>query len=261
MMDETGPSDESRPQPLAILISGGNIGIGRAAALRFAREGASIAIAARNAETAQETLGLIQAAGAQGHFVACDVRDDSQCDRAVTETVARFGRLDVLVNNAGSIIRKRTVAQLTTAQWHEMMDVNLHGAFYLSRAALPHLLTTRGNIVNVASYAGLVGFAGSAAYCAAKGALVQLTRAMALDHAAEGVRVNCVCPGSVRTPMIAAAWEQHGPGAAEAWAEKHPLGRIAEPEEVAEAIYWLASAAGSFVTGVALPVDGGITAG
>ncbi len=261
MMDETGPSDEGRPQPLVILISGGNIGIGRAAALRFAREGASIAIAARNAETAQETLGLIQAAGAQGHFVACDVRDDSHCDRAVTETVARFGRLDVLVNNAGSIIRKRTVAQLTTAQWHEMMDVNLHGAFYLSRAALPHLLTTRGNIVNVASYAGLVGFAGSAAYCAAKGALVQLTRAMALDHAAEGVRVNCVCPGSVRTPMIAAAWEQHGPGAAEAWAEKHPLGRIAEPEEVAEAIYWLASAAGSFVTGVALPVDGGITAG
>ena len=261
MMDETGSLDESRPQPLVILISGGNIGIGRAAALRFAREGASIAIAARNAETAQETLGLIEDAGAQGHFVSCDVRDDAQCDQAVTETVERFGRLDVLVNNAGSIIRKRTVAQLTTAQWHEMMDVNLNGAFYLSRAALPHLLTTRGNIVNVASYAGLVGFAGSAAYCAAKGALVQLTRAMALDHAAEGVRVNCVCPGSVRTPMIAAAWEQHGPGAAEAWAEKHPLGRIAEPEEVAEAIYWLASAAGSFVTGVALPVDGGITAG
>ena len=261
MMDETGPSDESRPQPLATLISGGNVGIGRATALRFARSGALVTIAARNAETAQETLGLIQAAGAQGHFVSCDVRDDAQCDQAVTETVERFGRLDVLVNNAGSILRKRTVAQLTTAQWHEMMDVNLNGAFYLSRAALPHLLTTRGNIVNVASYAGLVGFAGSAAYCAAKGALVQLTRAMALDHAAEGVRVNCVCPGSVRTPMIAAAWEQHGPGAAEAWAEKHPLGRIAEPEEVAEAIYWLASAAGSFVTGVALPVDGGITAG
>ncbi len=261
LRDSGQMTDEAIPQPQVILISGGNVGIGRSTALRFARAGASIAIAARNAGTAQETLRLLDAAGAEGHFVPCDVRDDAQCDRAVTETVERFGRLDVLVNNAGSIIRRLTVAQLTTAQWQEMMDVNLNGAFYLSRAALPHLLATRGNIVNVASYAGLVGFAGSAAYCAAKGALVQLTRAMALDHAAEGVRVNCVCPGSVRTPMIAAAWEQHGPGAAVAWAEKHPLGRIAEPEEVAEAIYWLASAAGSFVTGVALPVDGGITAG
>ena len=249
------------PQQLVILISGGNVGIGRATALRFARDGAQIVVAARNATTAQETLQQIHAAGAQGHFVACDVRDEEQCDQAVAETIARYRRLDVLVNNAGSIVRGLTVAQLTTAQWRETLDVNLNGAFYLSRAALTHLVATRGTIVNVASYAGLVGFAGSAAYCAAKGALVQLTRAMALDHAAEGIRVNCVCPGSVRTPMIAAAWEQHGPGAAEAWAEKHPLGRIAEPEEVAEAIYWLASAAGSFVTGVALPVDGGITAG
>ena len=117
MMDETGPSDESRPQPLVTLISGGNVGIGRATALRFARSGALVTIAARNAETAQETLGLIEDAGAQGHFVSCDVRDDAQCDQAVTETVERFGRLDVLINNAGSIIRKRTVAQLTTAQW------------------------------------------------------------------------------------------------------------------------------------------------
>lgn len=249
------------PQQQAILISGGNVGLGRATALRFAREGAQIVVAARNAATAQETLQLIRAAGAQGHFVACDVRDEEQCDQAVAQTLDRCGRLDVLVNNAGSILRGLTVAQLTTAQWREMLDVNLNGAFYLSRAALPHLAATRGNIVNVASYAGLVGFAGSAAYCAAKGALVQLTRAMALDHAAEGIRVNCVCPGSIRTPMIESAWEQHGPGAAAAWAQKHPLGRIAEPEEVAEAIYWLASAAGSFVTGVALPVDGGITAG
>lgn len=249
------------PQAPVVLISGGNAGIGRATALRFAREGARIVIAARNAETARETLDLVRAAGGECHFAVCDVRDVGQCGRAVAETVERHGRLDVLVNNAGSIIRKLTVAQLTTAQWQEMFDVNVHGVFYLSRAALPHLAQTRGNIVNVASYAGLVGYAGSAAYCAAKGAVVQLTRAMALDHAAEGVRVNCVCPGSVNTPMIAAAFAQHGPGAAELWADKHPLGRIAEPQEVAEAIYWLASAAAGFVTGVALPVDGGITAG
>ncbi len=254
-------TDDARQALPVVLISGGNVGIGRATALRFARAGAQLVIAARNAETAQETLGLIRAAGARGHFVPCDVRDETHCDRAVAESVSLHGRLDVLVNNAGSIIRQRTVAQLTTAQWQEMLDVNLNGAFYLSRAALPHLAETKGNIVNVASYAGLVGFAGSAAYCAAKGALVQLTRAMALDHAAEGIRVNCVCPGSVRTPMIDAAWRQHGPGAAELWAGKHPLGRVAEPEEVAEAIHWLATAAASFVTGVALPVDGGITAG
>lgn len=261
-MAETGRgTDAHGPEAPVILISGGNAGIGRATALRFARAGARIVIAARNAETAREALSMIRVAGGECHFVTCDVRDEGQCERAVAETVERHGRLDVLVNNAGSIIRKLTVAQLTTAQWQEMFDVNVHGVFYLSRAALPHLARTRGNIVNVASYAGLVGYAGSAAYCAAKGAVVQLTRAMALDHAAEGVRVNCVCPGSVNTPMIAAAFAQHGPGAAELWAGKHPLGRIAEPEEVAEAIYWLASAAAGFVTGVALPVDGGITAG
>lgn len=249
------------PQQPVVLISGGNAGIGRATALRFARAGARIVIAARNAETAQETLGLIEAAGGQGRFVACDVRDEAQCERAVADSVERHERLDVLVNNAGSIIRQLNVAQLTTAQWQEMLDVNLNGTFYLCRAALPHLARSRGNIVNVSSYAGLVGFPGSAAYCAAKGAVVQLTRAMALDHAPEGIRVNCVCPGSVNTPMIAAAWERHGPGAEQLWSEKHPLGRIAEAEEVAEAIYWLASDAASFVTGAALPVDGGITAG
>lgn len=250
----------SDKQPV-VLISGGNVGIGRATALRFARAGARIVIAARNAETARDTMSLIKAAGGQGRFVACDVRDEAQCERAVAETVERHGRLDVLVNNAGGIVRQRTVAQLSTAQWQEMLDVNLNGTFYLCRAALPHLARSRGNIVNVSSYAGLVGFPGSAAYCAAKGAVVQLTRAMALDHAPEGIRVNCVCPGSVNTPMIAAAWERHGPGAEQLWSEKHPLGRIAEAEEVAEAIYWLASEAASFVTGAALPVDGGITAG
>ncbi|MCE2490377.1 MAG: SDR family oxidoreductase [Anaerolineae bacterium] len=254
-------TDRAMPQQPVILISGGNIGIGRATALRFAGAGAQIVIAARNADTARETLDLVSQAGGQGQFVPCDVRDEAQCDQAVAASVGRYGRLDVLVNNAGIIVRNRTVAQTTTEQWQAMLDVNVSGAFYLSRAALPHLAVTRGNIVNVSSYAGLVGFPGSAAYCAAKGALVQLTRAMALDHATEGIRVNCVCPGSVRTPMIEKAWQQHGQGAAELWSEKHPLGRIAEAEEVAEAIYWLASDGASFVTGAALPVDGGITAG
>lgn len=131
----------------------------------------------------------------------------------------------------------------------------------MSKSALPHLIAAKGNIVNVSSYLGLVGFPGLAAYCAAKGALVQLTRAMALDHAAEGVRVNCVCPGSVRTPMIEAAWEQYGEGAEQIWNAKHPMGRIALADEIADAILYLASHEASFVTGAVLAVDGGITAG
>ena len=132
----------------------------------------------------------------------------------------------------------------------------------MSKFALPEMIRGgSGCIVNVASYFGLVGGKGVAAYCASKGALVQLTRAMALDHADEGVRVNCVCPGSVQTPMIDQAWAEYGDGAPELWAAKHPIGRIAQPDEVAQAILYLASSASSFVTGAALPIDGGITAG
>jgi len=136
------------------------------------------------------------------------------------------------------------------------------GAFLMSRAALPALRASRGAIVNVASYVGLVGFAGAAAYAASKAALVNLTRSMALDHAREGVRVNAVCPGSVDTEMIHAAWAAFPDpaAAASAWAAKHPIGRIATADEVAAAILFLASRDAGFITGVALPVDGGITA-
>jgi NAD(P)-dependent dehydrogenase (short-subunit alcohol dehydrogenase family) len=132
----------------------------------------------------------------------------------------------------------------------------------MSKYALPEMIrNSDGAIVNVASYFGLVGGMGVVAYCASKGALVQLTRAMALDHAGDGVRVNCVCPGSVETPMIEVAWEAHGEGAPEAWAAKHPLGRVAQSDEVEQAILYLASPESSFVTGTALVIDGGITAG
>ncbi len=244
-----------------VLISGGNSGIGRATALRFAQAGARVAIAARNADTAAGTLKAVDAAGSEGVFIECDVRDPVQCERAVASTVAQFGGLNVLVNNAGTIVREATVADLSVDAWHAQFDVNVNGAFYLSKYALPHLIASKGNIVNVASYAGLVGFPQAPGYCASKGALIQLTRAMALDHARDGVRVNCVCPGSVQTPMIEAAWQTFGEGAEARWADKHPLGRVAQPEEVAAAIYYLASAQASFITGVALPVDGGITAG
>lgn len=250
-----------RLQNKVVVISGGNTGIGRAISVRFAEEGAVVVIAARNADRAQETIEMVEQAGSKGYFVACDVTDIDQCKNLIQETVDRCGKLDVLVNNAGIIYRNRTVKETTPEEWQKTFDVNVNGAFYLSKFAIPHLEASKGNIVNVASYVGLVGFQGTAAYCASKGALVQLTRAMALDHAGDGVRVNCVCPGSVHTEMITSAWEAYGEGAEQVWASKHPLGRIAQPQEVADVILYLASAESSFLTGVALPVDGGITAG
>ena len=142
-------------------------------------------------------------------------------------------------------------------------DVNVKGTFLICKYAMPALRETKGCIVNVSSYVGLVGFAGASAYAASKAAILNLTRSMALDHAKEGIRVNAVCPGSVDTEMIHAAWQQFGDveQAQKLWSEKHPLGRIATPEEVGRAILFLASEEASFITGVALPVDGGITAG
>jgi NAD(P)-dependent dehydrogenase (short-subunit alcohol dehydrogenase family) len=252
---------EKRLQSKVAVISGGNIGIGRAIALRFVEEGATVVIAARNPDTANETLNSINEIGGKGHFISCDVTQIDQCENVIRETAATYGKLDILVNNAGVIFRNKTVIETTPEEWQKTFDVNVNGAFYLSKFALPHLKASQGNIVNVASYAGMVGFKGAPAYCASKGALIQLTRAMALDHAPEGVRVNCVCPGSVHTEMITSAWDTYGEGAESVWASKHPLGRIAQPVEVADAILYLASNEASFLTGVVLPVDGGVTAG
>ncbi len=242
------------------LISGGNSGIGRVSALRFVRMGWHVALAARDEVKAADTLDAVMAAGGEGIFTPCDVRDASQCEIAVAETLKCFGRIDCLVNNAGVVLRNRTVVETTLEEWHQVFAVNLHGAFYLCKYALPALIETRGSVVNVSSYVGLVALAGLPAYGAAKGALVQLTRALAIDHAGQGVRANCVCPGTVRTPMTDKAWADYGEGAEEIWSTKHPLGRIAEAEEVAATICWLASEDASFLTGVIVPVDGGITA-
>jgi len=250
-----------RLQDKVAIISGGNTGIGQAISLRFAQEGATVIIAARNADTAEETLKQVREIGADGQFISCDVTDINQCEAVIQETIAKYGKLDTLVNNAGIIYRNSTVVETSAEDWKHTFDVNVNGTFYLSKFAIPHLEQTKGTVVNMASYVGLIGFAGIPAYCASKGAIIQLTRAMALDHAPAGVRVNCVCPGSVHTEMITSAWEQYGNGAEEVWSSKHPLGRIAQPKEVADAALYLASDESSFLTGVALPVDGGITAG
>jgi len=243
------------------IITGGNSGIGRATALRFAKEGAVVIVAARDRARGEAVVSEIAESGGRGQFVPLDVRHPEECAALVEGVDAQFGRLDVLVNNAGIILRNRSVLQTSLEEWDETFDINVKGTFNLSKHALPHLIRAKGNIVNVSSYLGLVGLPGLAAYCASKGAIIQLTRAMALDHATDGVRVNCVCPGSVQTPMIEAAWEQYGAGAQQAWKAKHPVGRVAQADEIADAILYLASSEASFVTGIALPVDGGITAG
>jgi meso-butanediol dehydrogenase/(S,S)-butanediol dehydrogenase/diacetyl reductase len=168
----------------------------------------------------------------------------------------------VLVNCAGIIYRNRTVEQTSEAEWDATFNTNVKGIFLMCKAALPALRARKGCIVNLSSYVGLVGFAGASAYAASKAAILNLTRSMALDHAREGLRVNAVCPGSVETEMIHSAWEQFGDleSAQRLWAEKHPLGRIAQPVEIARVILFLASDEASFITGAALPVDGGLTA-
>ena len=225
----------------------------------FAQEGAQLVLMARDqargAEAAQQIPGAM--------FVAGDVCKASDCERAVAKACSRFGGLDILVNAAGVFIRNRTVEQTSEAEWDHTLDTNLKGTFLMCKYALPALRGRKGNIVNLASYVGLVGFANSAAYAASKAGIVNLTRSMALDHALEGIRVNCVCPGSVDTEMIHQAWEAYGDvaKARQVWAEKHPIGRIATPQEIAQTIAFLASEAASFITGAALSVDGGLTAG
>lgn len=242
------------------LITGGNRGIGLATARLIAQEGARVALVARNQADGQAAASTIPGA----IFIPCDVTRASDCEHAVEETVRTFGRLDILFNNAGIILRNRNVEATTEAEWDALMDTNIKGTFLMSRAALPHLRAAGGGvIVNTASYLGLVGMPGVAAYCASKGAVVNLTRAMALDHARENIRVNCICPGSVETDMIHAAWRNYGDlsEAARVWAAKHPMNRIASPDEVARVVLFLASDDSSFITGAAVPVDGGITAG
>lgn len=241
------------------LITGGNRGIGLATARLFAKEGAKVMLFARDQAKGEAEAGSIPDA----RFIQGDVTKAEDCQRAVDESIRMFGGLDVLVNCAGIIYRNRTVEQTTEDEWNATFDVNVKGTFLMCKHAMPELRKRKGCVVNLSSYVGMVGFRGASAYTASKAAIINLTRSMALDHAREGVRVNAVCPGSVDTEMIHAAWKKFGDveEARRLWSEKHPMGRIARPGEVARAILFLASDDASFITGTALAVDGGILAG
>lgn len=244
------------------LVTGGNSGIGRATALLFAREGADIVIAARNFDTARQTIAEIEAMGRNAQFVSCDVRRANDCQRAVDTALKRFDRLDILFNNAGIVISGRA-EDTDEIAWDRVMDTNVKGVFLMSRAAIPALRSRGGVIVNNASDWGIVGGREAVAYCASKGAVVLMTKAMALDHASEGIRINAICPGDTHVQR----WDERAAEAGRsvghdlaAFAREIPLGRVASAHEIAKAVLFLASDASSFMTGAALVVDGGYTA-
>jgi len=248
----------------AALVTGATSGIGAACARQLAARGARVLLTGRSRDRGAEVVESIRADGGDADFAAGDLRDASFCDRVVEDALARFGRIDVLVNNAGIYVAASAL-ETTDAQWEATLDTNLGAVFRLSRAALrPMLAQGRGVIVNVASDWGLVGGERAAAYCASKGGLVLLTRAMALDHARDGIRINAVCPTDTDTPMMLDDFRQRGVSDEQGSRESAagiPMGRMAEAREVAEAVCFLASDAASFLTGVALPIDGGSTAG
>jgi meso-butanediol dehydrogenase/(S,S)-butanediol dehydrogenase/diacetyl reductase len=237
------------------LVTGGGSGIGAATATRLADEGATVVITGRRLRNLEEVADLQPSGRIAPRQL--DVTDAAAVQSVVAGIVEEFGRLDVVVNNAG-IGPSGTIEQTTDADWHDMIATVLSGAFHTSKAALPHLKSTKGNIVNVSSVSGLGGDWGAASYNAAKGGLTNLTRALALDHAASGIRVNAVAPSLTRTDMTARV--DSDPVLFAGFMNRLPLGRAAEPAEVAAAIAFLASDDASFVNGVILPVDGGLGA-
>jgi len=241
------------------LITGAASGIGRATAQLFAREGASVVIADLNDSEGQVVRKQILSDGGQAIFERADVARGNDCQRLVERSLGEFGSIHVLVNSAG-IIRRATVLEIAEQDWDQVMAVNVKSIFLLGRLVVPIMVRSGGGvIVNIASGWGLAGGPRAAAYCASKGAVVLLTKAMAVDHGGQNIRVNCICPGDTDTAMLRREAQQLGEdeGRFLREAARRPLGRVGKPEEVAQAALYLATDASSFVTGTVLVIDGG----
>jgi meso-butanediol dehydrogenase / (S,S)-butanediol dehydrogenase / diacetyl reductase len=240
------------------VVTGGASGIGRASAFAMGAEGARIAILDSNVEAGQKTANELTARQIDAAFFSVDVCSSDQIRSAIAQIIARFGQIDVLHNNAG-IATRRPIAEQDEQGWQACLDVNLNGIFLTAKYVIPHMLDRGGSIINTSSVTGIVGVRNRAVYSATKGAIVALTKNMALDYAQYRIRVNCVCPGFTRTPLAQALLQD--PEKEKRLTAMHPLGRLGDPEDVANAVLFLASNLSSWITGHALTVDGGFSAG
>ena len=242
------------------LVTGGASGIGRATALTFAREGAKLIIADMNEDGGQQTVHMITENGGDATFVQVDVTSATEVEAMISKTVETYGRLDCSFNNAGVGTPSRVpTADYTEEQWDYVLSINLKGVWLCMKYEIPQMLKQGGGvIVNTASVAGLVGLPTSSAYVASKHGVVGITRTAALEYAKQGIRVNCVCPGYIETPMTERS--RNDPERMALMIAKEPVGRLGKPEEIAEAVVWLCLDAASFVTGHTMTVDGGYMA-
>lgn len=242
------------------LVTGGSSGIGRATALAFGREGARVVVANRRVEAGEEVAARIAAAGGEAHFVQADVTRADQVEALVAAAVERFGRLDCAFNNAGGGVRRGTVTECTEEDWDYTMNSYLKSVWLCMKYEIMAMQAAgSGVIVNNSSVDGLRAFPSSVSYSAAKHGVVGLTRTAAVQYIGAGIRINAVCPGWVRTPPVE-GYMARDPGARQELLDQEPIGRLAEPEEVAAAVLWLSSDAASFMVGHAMPVDGGYLA-
>ena len=254
-----GKSVTVRLKDKVAIITGAASGIGKATAKLFAEHGAKVVVADIDKEGGSQTVTQIQNGGNEAIFVETDVTLKVDTEKMVAQTVETYGKLDILFNNAG-IAMRLPVAELPEADWHRCLDVNLTGVFLCAKAAIPAMQKNGGgSIINMSSIYGVVGADVRAAYVASKGGVTNLTRGMALDYAENNIRVNCICPGFVETPLVAGVIKT--PEEYQALADKHPMCRLGQPEEIAYGALYLASDESAFVTGIALPIDGGYTAG
>lgn len=246
------------------VITGGGTGIGKATANLFAEEGANVVITGRRAHKLEEVVKDAESSGLSiDHFV-CDVSDEKDCKAAVDYAIEKYGQIDILFNNAGVLIPGVT-HETKTPDWEQTFNINVRGLWLLSKYVIPYMLERKhGSIVNNCSIIGLRGFKGASAYAASKGAVAQLTKSMALDYADKGIRVNAVCPGFVETPFVTEGYLKRAEDkkrAIEYMNSFHPMGRIADPKEIARAVVFLCDDKSSFITGYLMPIDGGWNAG